>query len=123
MSSIDLEKLKETITEGEEFLKSISSIHPLEIKHILENIYEMYKDQFSEVLRNEYDSNRIFTVVYDNIGNITSASIKWNYWDCGEVRLVYTGIEVVYKPEDGTQKIIAELPLKVVKLYFNEFLK
>ena len=44
MSSIDLEKLKETITEGEEFLKSISSVHPLEIKHILENIYEMYKD-------------------------------------------------------------------------------
>ena len=38
------------------------------------------------------------------------------------VNLKCTGIEVVYKPEDGPQKIIAELPLKVVKLYFNEFL-
>ena len=118
MSSIDLEKLKKTITEGEGFLKSISSVHPLEIKHIFENIYEMYKGNFSEVLQNEYDSNRIFTVVYDNVGNITSASIKWNYWDCGEVRLVYTGIEVVYTPEDGSQKIIAELPLELVKPYF-----
>ena len=123
MSSIDLEKLKETITKGEEFLKSISSVHPLEIKCILENIYEMYKGQFSEVLQDEYDSNRIFTVVYDNIGNITSASIKWNYWDCGEVRLVYTGIEVVYTPEHGSQKIIAKLSWEIVKPYFNEILK
>ena len=123
MSSIDLEKLKETITEGEEFLKSISSVHPLEIKHILENIYEMYKDQFSEVLQNEYDSNRIFSVVYDKGGNITSASIKWNYWDCGDVRLVCTGIEVVYTPEHGSQKIIVKLPWEIVKPYFNELLK
>ena len=123
MSSIDLEKLKETITEGEEFLKSISSVHPLEIKHILENIYEMYKDQFSEVLRNEYDSNRIFTVVYDKDGNITSASIKWNYYDSGEVRLVCTGIEVVYTPEHGSQKIIVKLPWEIVKPYFNELLR
>ncbi len=122
MSSIDLEKLKKTITEGEGFLKSISSVHPMEIKCILENIYEMYKGNFSEVLQDEYDSNRIFTVVYDKGGNITSASIKWNYWDCGEVRLVYTGIEVVYTPEDGPNKIIAELPLEIVKPYFKEIL-
>lgn len=43
MGGIDLEKLKKTITKGEEFLKSISSVHPMEIKHILENIYEMYE--------------------------------------------------------------------------------
>ena len=122
MSSIDLEKLKKTITEGEDFLKSISHVHPMKIKHILENIYEMYKGQFSEVLQDEYNSNRIFTVVYDKGGNITSASIKWNYWDCGEVRLVYRGIEVVYTPEDGSQKIIAELPLELVKPYFKEIL-
>ena len=122
MSSIDLEKFKKTITEGEDFLKSISHVHPMKIKRILENIYEMYKGQFSEVLQDEYDSNRIFTVVYDKGGNITSASIKWNYWDCGEVRLVYTGIEVVYTPEDGSQKIIAELPWELVKPYFKEIL-
>ena len=123
MSSIDLEKLKKTITEGEEFLKSISSVHPLEIKCILENIYEMYKGQFSEVLQDEYDSNRIFTVVYDKDGNITSASIKWNYYDSEEVRLVCTGIEVVYTPECGSQKIIAKLSWEIVKPYFNEILK
>ena len=123
MSSIDLEKLKKTITEGEAFLKSISHVHPMEIKRILENIYEMYKGQFSEVLQGEYDSNRIFTVVYDKDGNITSASLKWNYYDSGEVRLVCTGIEVVYKPEDGPQKIIAELPWEIVKPYFNDILK
>ena len=43
MSSIDLEKLKKTITDGEGFLKSISYVHSMEIKHILENIYEMYE--------------------------------------------------------------------------------
>ena len=122
MGGIDLENLKKTITKGEEFLKSISHVHPMKIKHILENIYEIYKGQFSEVLQDEYDSNRIFTVVYDNDGNITSASIKWNYWDCGEVRLVYTGIEVIYTPEDGSQKIIAELPTELVKPYFKEIL-
>ena len=39
MSSIDLEKLKKTISEGEDFLKSISHVHPMKIKRILENIY------------------------------------------------------------------------------------
>ena len=123
MSSIDLEKLKKTITEGEVFLKSISRVHPMEIKCILENIYEIYKGQFSEVLQNEYEKYREFDITYDNNGNITSASLKWNYYDSGEVRLICTGIEVVYKPEDGPQKIIAELPWEIVKPYFNELLK
>ena len=123
MSSIDLEKLKKTITEGEEFLKSISRVHPLEIKLILEDVYEMYKGQFSDVLQNEYDKYREFDITYDNNGNITSASLKWNYYDSGEVRLVCTGIEVVHTPEHGSQKIIVKLPWEIVKPYFNELLK
>ena len=106
MSSIDLEKLKKIITDGEDFLKSISHVHSMEIKHILENIYEMYKGNFSEVLQDEYEKYREFDITYDNNGNITSASLKWNYYDSGEVRLVCTGIEVVYTTEDGSQKII-----------------
>ena len=122
MGGIDLENLKKTIIKGEEFLKSISYVHPMEIKFILENIYEMYKGQFSEVLQNEYEKYREFDITYDNNGNITSASLKWNYYDSGEVRLVCTGIEVIYTPEHGPQKIIAKLPLELVKPYFNEFL-
>ena len=122
-SCIDLEKLKKTITDGEEFLKSISRVHPMEIKCILENIYAMYEGQFSEVLQNEYEKYREFDITYDNNGNITSASLKWNYWDAGEVRLICTGVEVVYIPEIGSQKIIAELPLEIVKTYFKEILK
>ena len=119
MSSIDLEKLKKTITEGEEFLKSISSVHPLKIKRILENIYEMYKGHFSEFLQDQYEFVRTFNIEYDKYDNIISASLTWHYWDAGEINLKCTGIEVVYKPEDGPQKIIAELPWELVKSYFK----
>lgn len=123
MNSIDLEKLEKTIAEGEKFLMSISHIHPMELKRILENIYEMYKHHFSEFLRDEYNSHRVFNIVYDKDANITSASLKWNYWDGGEINLKCTGIEVVFKPEHGPQKTFAELPWEIVKPFFNEILK
>ena len=120
---IDTEKFIQTISEGDKFLTSISHLHPMKIKGILEGVYEMYKSQFPEVLQDEYETYNVFNITYDNNGNITSASLKWNYWDVGEVRLICTGVEVVYIPEIGSQKIIAELPLEIIKPYFNEFLK
>ena len=123
MGSIDLEKLEKTIAEGEEFLMSVSHIHPMQIKRILEDIYEMYRHRFSEFLQDEYNSHRVFDIVYDKDGNITSVSLKWNYWDGGEINLKCTGIDVVFKPEHGPQKTIAELPWEIVKPYFNEILK
>ena len=120
---IDTERFIRTISEGNKFLASISHLHPMKIKGILEGVYEMYKAQFTEVLQDEYENYNVFDITYDNNGNITSASLKWNYWDAGEVRLACTGIEVIYTPEIGSQKIIAELPLEIVKPYFNEFLK
>ena len=122
MNNIDIEKLTETITEGKEFLKNISHIHPKEIKHVLENVYEMYKHNFSECLRDKYNSNRVFDIVYDKDDNIIYASLTWNYFDTGEITLKCTGIEVIYTPENGSQKITAELSWKVVNPYFNEFL-
>ena len=121
----DIETVKKEIKEGEYFLKRISPIHPIEIKRILEDIYELYRDHFSEFLflQDQYESTRVFNIEYDKDDNIISASLTLHYWDVGEINLKCTGIEVVYKPEDGPQKIIAELPWKVVKLYFNEFLK
>lgn len=123
MGSIDLEKLEKTIAEGEEFLMSISHIHPMQIKRILEDIYEMYRHHFSEFLQDEYNSHRVFDIVYNKDGIITSASLKWSYWDGGEVNLKCTGIDVVFKPKHGPQKTIAELPWEIVKPYFNEILK
>ena len=123
MNSIDLEKLEKEIKEGEEFLMSISHIHPMEIKRILEDVYEMYKHHFSEFLRDEYKSHRVFSIIYDKAGNITSASLKWNYWDGGEINLKCTGITVVFKPEHGPHNTLAELPWEIVKLYFSEILK
>lgn len=120
---IDTEKFIKIIAEGDKFLASISHLHPMKIKGILEDVYEMYKGQFPEVLQDEYENYNVFDITYDNNGNITSASLKWNYWDAGEVRLICTGVEVVYIPEIGSQKIIAELPLEIVKPYFNEILK
>ena len=40
---IDTEKFIQTITEGNKFLASISHLHPMKIKGILEDVYEMYK--------------------------------------------------------------------------------
>ena len=120
---IDTEKFIQTITEGNKFLASISHLHPMKIKGILEDVYEMYKGQFPEVLQDEYDNYNIFDITYDNNGNITSASLKWNYYDSGEVRLENTGIKVIYTPEIGSQKIIAELPPEIVKPSFKEILK
>lgn len=123
MNSIDLEKLEKTIAEGDEFLMSISHIHPMELKRILENIYEMYKHHFSEFLRDEYNSHRVFGIIYDKDGNITSASLKWNYWDGGEINLKCTGITVVFKPEHGMHNTLAELPWEIVKPIFNKIIK
>lgn len=120
---IDTKKFIKIIAEGNKFLSSISHLHPMKIKGILEDVYEIYKGQFPEVLQDEYDNYNVFDITYDNNGNITSASLKWNYWDAGEVRLICTGVEVVYIPEIGSQKIIAELPLEIVKPHFNKFLK
>ena len=118
----DIETVKKEIKEGEDFLRHISPIHPIEIKRILEDIYELYRDHFSEFLQDQYESTRVFNIEYDEYDNIISASLTWHYWDAGEINLKCTGIEVVYKPEDGPKKIIEELPWKVVKVYFNEFL-
>ena len=118
----DIETLKKEIKEGEAFLRRISPIHPIEIKRVLEDIYELYRDHFSEFLQDQYESSRVFNIEYDKDDNITSASLTWHYWDAGEIKLTCTGIEVVYKPEDGLQKIIAEIPCKVVKLYFDNIL-
>lgn len=118
----DTEAVKKEIEEGKDFLKSISHIHPKEIKHVLEDVYEMYKHNFSEFLQDQYEFVRLFNITYDKYDNIISASLIWNYFDGGEINLTCTGIEVVYTPEDGPQKIITELPLKVIKPYFNEFL-
>ena len=116
----DIETLKKEIKEGEDLLKRISPIHPIEIKRILEDVYGLYKYRFSEFLQDQYESNRVFNIEYDKDDNITSASLTWHYWDAGEIDLTYKGIEVVYKPEDGPQKIIVELPWKFVKLYFDD---
>ena len=118
----DIETLKKEIKEGEYFLKRISPIHPIEIKRILEDVYELYRGHFSEFLQDQYESNRVFNIEYDKEDNITSASLTWHYWDVGEINLKCTGIEVVYKPEDGPKKIIVELPWKFVKLYFDDIL-
>ena len=102
---IDTEKFIKIVAEGDKFLTSISHLHPMKIKGILEGVYEMYKGQFPAVLQDEYEKYRGF--------DITS----------GEVCLENTGIVVIYNPEIGSQKIIAELPLEIVKPYFNEILK
>ena len=117
-----IETLKKEIKEGEDLLKRISPIHPIEIKRILEDICGLYRDHFSEFLQDQYESTRVFNIEYDKDDNITSASLTWHYLDAGEIKLTCTGIEVVYKPEDGLQKIIAEIPWKVVKLYFDNIL-
>lgn len=122
MNNIDIEQLTETITEGKGFLKNISNIHPKEIKRILENIYELYKQQFSDFLQDTYNTQRMFDIIYNKDGNIISASLTWNYFDTGEISLKCTGIEVIQIQEYGSQKIIAELPWEIVKPYFNEFL-
>ncbi len=118
----DIEAIKAEIIEGKNFLKRISQVHPKEIKRILEDIYGLYRDHFSEFLQDQYEFVRLFNITYDHYDNIISASLTWNYWDAGEINLTCKGIEVVYKPENGPQKIIAELPWKFVKPYFNEFL-
>lgn len=123
MEGINIEKLEKEIKEGKDFLMSISHIHPMQVKRILEDIYEMYSNHFSEFLQDEYKSHRVFDIIYDKDGNISSASLKWNYWDSGEINIKCTGIEVVYKPEHGPQKTIAKLHWKFIKPYFNEILK
>ena len=53
---IDTEKFIKIIAEGNTFLTSISHLHPMKIKGILEGVYEMCKCQFPEVLQDEYDN-------------------------------------------------------------------
>ena len=118
----DIETVKKEIKEGEDFLKRISPIHPIEIKRILEDIYELYRDHFSEFLQDQYESNRVFNIEYDKEDNITSVSLTWHYWDAGEINLTCTGIEVVYNPYNGAKNTIVELPWKFVKLYFDDIL-
>ena len=118
----DIETLKKEIKEGEYFLKRISPIHPIEIKRILEDVYELYRGHFSEFLQDQYESNRVFNIEYDKEDNITSASLTWHYWDVGEIKLTCTGIEVAYNPYNGAKNTIVELPWKFVKLYFDDIL-
>ena len=118
----DIETLKKEIKEGEAFLRRISPIHPIEIKRILEDVYELYKYRFSEFLQDQYESNRVFNIEYDKEDNITSASLTWHYWDVGEIKLTCAGIEVMYNSYNGAKNTIVELPWKFVKLYFDDIL-
>lgn len=114
----DIEAIKAEIIEGKNFLKCISQVHPKEIKRILEDVYELYKYNFSEYLQDEYNSHRLFNIKYDKDDNIISASLMCYYYDGCEINLTCKGIEVVYKPENGPEKIITELSWKFVKMYF-----
>ena len=70
----------------------------------------------------DYEENRIFDIRYNKDGYVGSASLRWNYYDAGEIRLKYSGMEVVFKPEHGHEKQIAELHWQILIPYLESFL-
>ena len=50
----DIETVKKEIKEGEDFLKRISPIHPIEIKRILEDIYELFMSYIEIISQSFY---------------------------------------------------------------------
>lgn len=123
MSAINSEQIKKDIELSKTFLNRISEFHPKVIKEFFESIYEMYKHHFSDtLLAQDYETNRNFDIRYNKDGYVCSASLKWNYYDYGEIRLKYSGIEVVFTPEHGSDKQIAELHWKILIPYLESFL-
>lgn len=121
--SINIENIENDIALSNKFLTRISEFHPKVIKEFFESIYEMYKDHFSnELLVQDYETTRIFDIRYNKDGYVSSASLRWNYYDSGEIRLKYSGMEVVFKPEHGSDKQIAELHWKILIPYLESFL-
>lgn len=123
MGKIDVEQIERDIELSKIFLNKISEFHPKVIKEFFESIYEMYKHHFSDtLLEKDYKTNRVFCIQYDKDGFVCSASLKWNYYDHGEIRLKYSGLEVVFTPEHGQSKQIAELHWKILNPYLESFL-
>jgi hypothetical protein len=123
MSGFNIENIERDIELSKTFLTRISEFHPNIIKEFFESIYEMYKHHFSEpLLAQDYETNRIFSIQYDKDGYVRSASLKWNYYDRAEIRLKYSGLEVVFTPEHGSDKQIAELHWKILNPYLESFL-
>ena len=123
MGKIDVEQIERDIELSKIFLTRISEFHPTVIKEFFESIYEMYKHQFTEpLLAQDYEANRNFDIRYNKDGYVCSASLKWNYYDRAEIRLKYSGLEVVFTPEHGSDKQIAELHWKILNPYLESFL-
>ena len=123
MGTVDVEQIERDIELSKIFLDRISEFHPKVIKEFIESIYEMYKRHFTEpLLAQDYETNRIFSIQYDKDGYVRSASLKWNYYDRAEIRLKYSGLEVVFTPEHGSDKQIAELHWKILNPYLESFL-
>ena len=123
MSSI-IDNIEKDLELSKTFLTRLSECHPKVIKEFFESIYEMYKQNFSdELLAKDYEENRIFDIRYNKDNYVGSASLRWNYYDSGEIRLKYSGIEVVFKPEHGHEKQIAELHWQILIPYLESFLK
>ena len=123
MGKIDVDQIERDIELSKIFLTKISECHPKVIKEFFESIYEMYKHHFTdELLKQDYETNRIFDIRYNKDGYVSSASLKWNYYDSGEIRLKYSGMEVVFKPEHGSDKQIAELHWNILNPYLESFL-
>lgn len=123
MSGINIDNIEKDIELSKTFLIRISELHPKVIKEFFESIYEMYKHHFSDtLLAQDYETNRKFDIRYNKDGYVSSVSLKWNYYDSGEIRLKYSGMEVVFKPEHGSDKQIAELHWKILIPYLESFL-
>ena len=124
MGKVDVEQIERDIELSKIFLNRISEFHPTVIKEFFESIYEMYKHNFSDtpLLAQDYETNRNFDIRYNKDGYVCSASLKWNYYDRGEIRLKYSGLEVVFIPECGPEKQIAELHWKILNPYLESFL-
>ena len=123
MSSI-IDNIEKDLELSKTFLTRLSECHPKVIKEFFESIYEMYKHHFSDtpLLAQDYETNRNFDIRYNKDGYVSSASLKWNYYDRGEIRLKYSGLEVVFIPECGPEKQIAELHWKILNRYLESFL-
>ena len=95
----------------------------------LDEIHSIYVDQWDweksisiENRNKAYLFKTVKEIYINKDGYVGSASLKWNYYDSGEIRLKYSGMEVVFKPEHGSDKQIAELHWKILIPYLESFL-